>query len=60
MWALGIDPRSPWQHEFYLPNASITEIEYWPHGRVAGGAPRLAMFNRIGDVRHLGAMATDD
>ena len=58
-WALGIGPRTPWQHEFYLPNASITEIEYWPHGRVAGGAPRLAMFNRIGDVRHLGVMASD-
>ena len=58
-WALGIGPRSPWQHEFDLPNASITDIEFWPNGRIVGGAPRLAMFNRIGDVRHLGAMATD-
>ena len=59
MWALGIGPRSPWQHEFDLPNASITEIEFWPEGRVVGGAPRLAMFNRIGDVGHLGDMATE-
>ncbi len=58
-WALGIDPRSPWQHEFDIPIASITEIEFWPKGRVVGGAPHLAMFNRIGDVRHLGGMATD-
>lgn len=58
-WALGIDPRSPWQHEFDLPNASITEIEYWPTGRIVGGAPRYAVLRRIGDARHLGAMSTD-
>ena len=58
-WALGIGPRSPWQHEFDLPNASITEIEFWPQGRIVGGAPRYAVFNRIGDVGHLGAMVTD-
>ena len=58
-WALGIGPRSPWQHEFDLPNASITEIEFWHNGRIVGGAPRLAMLNRIGDVRHMGAMSTD-
>ncbi len=58
-WALGIGPRSAWQHEFDIPIASITEIEFWPEGRVVGGAPRLAVFNRIGDVGHLGDMATD-
>ncbi len=58
-WALGIGPRSPWQHEFDLPNASITEIEFWPQGRIVRGAPRYAVFNRIGDVGHLGAMVTD-
>ena len=58
-WALGIDPRSPWQHEFDLPHASITEIEFWPQGRIVGGAPRYAVLNRIGDARHLGAMSTD-
>ncbi len=60
MWALGIDPRSPWQHEFDLPHASITEIEFWPNGRIVGGAPRLAMFNRTGDVGHMGGLATED
>ena len=59
MWALGIDPRSPWQHEFDIPYASITEIEFWPAGRVLGGAPRYAVLNRLGDDRHLGAMSTD-
>ena len=58
-WALGIGPRSPWQHEFDLQNASITEIEFWPQGRIVRGAPRLAVFNRIGDVGHLGAMVSD-
>ena len=59
-WALEIGPRSPWQHEFEIPVASITEIDFWPEGRVIGGAPRLAIFNRVGDVRHLGDMATED
>ena len=58
-WALGIGPRSAWRHEFDLPNASITEIEFWPNGRVVGGTPRLAVFNRIGDVGHLGDLATE-
>ena len=58
-WALGIGPRSPWRHEFDLPNASITEIDNWPAGRVIGGAPRYAVLRRVGDSRHLGAIATD-
>ena len=58
-WALGIGPEAPWEHEFGNPNASITEIVYWPRGRVSGGAPRHAELLRIGDTTHLGAMATD-
>ena len=58
-WALGISPRSPWQHEFDLSNASITEIEYWPTGRIVDGAPRYVILDRIGDARHLGAIASD-
>ena len=58
-WALGIDPRSPWQHEFDVPIASITEIEYWPAGRIVNGAPRWAVLRRTGDARHLGAIASD-
>ena len=29
-WSLGISPQCPWQYEFEVQNASITEIEYWP------------------------------
>ena len=59
-WSLGMDPRSPWQHEFNdLRNASITEIEFWPQGRMAGGAPRYFVLKRIGDVEHLGGLVTD-
>lgn len=58
-WAVGLPPDSVWQHEYDLGNASITEIEYWPHGRVAGGAPRYAVLRRIGDVGHLGTLASD-
>ena len=59
-WSLGVDQRSPWQHEFAgLQNASITEIEFWPHGRVTGGAPRYSVLRRIGDVGHLGDLVTD-
>ncbi len=58
-WSLGIGPRVPLQHEFDAKNASITEIEFWPHGRVRGGAPRYSVLKRIGDVGHLGTLATD-
>ena len=58
-WSLGIDPRIPLQHEFDAKNASITEIEFWPHGRVRGGAPRYAVLKRIGDVEHLDGLATE-
>jgi len=59
-WSLGMDARSPWQHEFNdLRNASITEIEFWPEGRMAGGAPRYFVLKRIGDVGHLEGLVTD-
>lgn len=59
-WSLGMDPRSLWQYEFAsLQNASITEIEFWPQGRITGGAPRYSVLKRIGDIGHLGALATD-
>ena len=59
-WSLGMDSRSPWQHEFNeLRNASITEIEFWPEGRMAGGAPRYFVLKRIGDVGHLEGLVTD-
>ena len=58
-WSLGIEPWTPLQHEFDAKNASITEIEFWPHGRVRGGAPRYAVLKRIGDVGHLGDLSTE-
>ena len=58
-WALAIPPANPWQHEFDLPNASITEIEFWPNGRVRGGAPRYASVLRVGDVAHLSGLVTE-
>ena len=58
-WALTIPPANPWQHEFEVPNASITEIEFWPNGRVRGGAPRYASVLRVGDVAHLGDLVTE-
>ena len=58
-WALGIPPANPWQHEFEVPNASITEIEFWPRGRVRGGAPRYASVLRVGYVTHLGDLVTE-
>ncbi len=52
-WALGFPHESVWQHEFDLPNGSITEIEFWPNGRVQEGSPRYAIIRRVGDARHL-------
>lgn len=52
-WAFGLGPESPWTTEVVAPHASITEIEYWPQGRHASGAPRHAVLARSGDVRHL-------
>ena len=57
-WSLGISPRSPWQYEFEVQNASITEIEFWPQGRIRGGAPRYSVLKRIGDVGHLANLGT--
>ena len=58
-WSLGIDPGVPLQCGFEAKNASITEIEFWPRGRVEGGAPRYAVLKRIGDVEHLDGLATE-
>ena len=57
-WSLGITPASPWQHEFEVANASITELEFWPRGRVRDGAPRYAVLHRVGDIAHLGDLAS--
>ena len=27
-WSLGIGPEAPWEHDFEIPNASITELEH--------------------------------
>jgi len=58
-WSLGLTSASLWQHEFNLANGSITEIEFWPRGRVASGAPRYSLIQRVGDVLHLGGLNSD-
>jgi broad specificity phosphatase PhoE len=58
-WALAIPSQSSWVHEFDITNASITEVHFWPYGRVSNGAPRYAAIKRVGDVRHLGNDASD-
>lgn len=58
-WALGFPPDSLWQHEFDLTTASVTEIEFWPHGRTHGGAPRYSVIQRVGDVAHLDDLVSD-
>ena len=58
-WALGLPASSPWQHEFELPNGSITKLVFWPRGRIEGGSPRYAVLERVGDARHLNGFISD-
>jgi probable phosphoglycerate mutase len=58
-WALGMGADSDWQHEAEVRHASITEIEFWPRGRIAGGAPRYAVLRRLDCVEHLRGLASD-
>jgi broad specificity phosphatase PhoE len=53
-WATGAPPEMGWNFEVDVPNASVSVIEMWPDGRVQGGASRIAVLGRIGDVSHLG------
>lgn len=55
-WAVAIPPSQPWMFEVESGNASISEIEAWPHGRIDGGPPMHAVLHRIGDGKHLGAL----
>ena len=59
-WAVGIPHNMPWMHEFEsMPNGSITEVEFWPRGKVEGGAPQYAVLRRVGDATHLGDLFSD-
>jgi ribonuclease H / adenosylcobalamin/alpha-ribazole phosphatase len=58
-WALGIGADSPWQHELEVQHASITEVEFWPRGRIIGGSPRYAVLRRLGYTAHLGEFVSD-
>ena len=58
-WALSIDPGCPWQHEVEVQHASITEVEFWPRGRIVGGAPRYAVLRRLNHTAHLGDLLSD-
>ena len=54
-WGYGLSPEDDWLAEASLPNASVTELEHWRHGRSPGGAPRFTLVHRVGDVSHLAA-----
>ena len=58
-WSLGMSPGASWQHEFDISNASITEVQCWPGGRVSGGAPRYAALYRVGNATHLGDLTSE-
>jgi probable phosphoglycerate mutase len=58
-WAVGLSAEALWQHEFVLPNASLTELECWPDGRVPGGAPRYVSIAATGVTAHLAGLVTD-
>ena len=52
-WLVGIETDAAWQHELSVPNASMTQVCYWPSGYADGGPPRYAMIVAAGDVSHL-------
>ena len=58
-WSLGIDSERPWEFELDVFNASITEIEVWPHGHILNGPPRHTVVRRVADVNHLGNLISD-
>ena len=58
-WWLGISTNAPWQFELDVSNASITELEVWPNGRVTDGAPKYAVVRRVADASHLGEGTSD-
>ncbi len=58
-WCMGMPSDAPWLHDLPLSNASVTEVEFWPRGRVEGGAPRYSAIVRIGDVVHLSDCASE-
>ena len=58
-WSLAIPTASPWQYEFNVANASISEIEFWPCGQTQGGARRYTAIQRLGDIRHLAGLVTE-
>lgn len=52
-WAMGIPTNSPWTFNIEVGNASISEFEMWPNGRVDKGPPNNAFLKRMGDCSHL-------
>jgi probable phosphoglycerate mutase len=52
-WAVGLSVDSPWMHDIAVSNASVTELEFWPQGRVTGGAPRYTELRRMAETTHL-------
>jgi probable phosphoglycerate mutase len=58
-WFVGLPHESAWTHDLPGTNASITELEHWPRGRVAGGAPRYTALLRVCDTSHLADCFSD-
>lgn len=57
-WAVGITADLPWTFEVEVGNATISEVEVWPHGRTDGGPPRHTVLHQIGNGTHLGPNAS--
>jgi broad specificity phosphatase PhoE len=54
-WVFGASPDVAWTTEAVVAHGSITELQHWPTGRHARGAPRHTVVVRVGDVGHLTA-----
>ncbi len=58
-WSVGLSLASPWQSDFDVSTASISELRVWPRGRASGGSPRYVALGRIGDTSHLAGLISD-
>jgi broad specificity phosphatase PhoE len=52
-WALGIVPEAPWTFMIEVGNATISEIEVWPNGKIRNGSPRYSVIKSVGRADHL-------
>jgi broad specificity phosphatase PhoE len=57
-WAIGILPESPWTFMIEVGNATISEVEIWPFGKIENGSPRYVVIKSIGRTEHLDGIAS--